>query len=91
MKGPIIKAPRHNAGTHARVHDQIKRKIFDEKLSSMLQRLLIKRVQDCMASSIDGTARTLGLLLAIMCRHTAESALMDSPIFSAGKWNPVTF
>ena len=91
MERTIVKTPRHNASAHALVHDQIKRKIFDEKLGSMLQRLLIKRVQNCVPRSILRTTRTFDLLRPVMRRHSTKSALMNSSILGTRKWNPVMF
>ena len=91
MEGAIVKTPRHNSGAGVPVHYQIKRKILDEKFSTVLQRLLIKRMQDSVSSSVLGTTRAFDLLLPVMCRHSTESPLMDPPLFCARKWNPVMF
>ncbi len=60
MHGAIIKLPAQDPLTDAIIgHYEIKGEIFDIEFCVVLQRLAVKRVQDCMAGAVGGGASTL--------------------------------
>jgi hypothetical protein len=45
------------------IHDEVEREIFDEEFGLVLQRLLVKRVQDGVAGAVGGGAGALAVPL----------------------------
>jgi len=73
------------------IHDQIQREVFDEKLGVVLERLLIKRVQDGVAGAVGGGAGALGGALAVIGGHAAKRTLIDLAFFGARERHAVMF
>ena len=75
----------HYAPAHAVDHDEVDRKVLDEKLRFMAQGLLVQRVQHGVAGAVGGRAGAHCLALAEMRGHAAEGALVDAPVLGARK------
>ena len=77
--------------TPSLVEDQIEREILDEETRVVLERLLVERVQDCMAGAIGGSAGALRGAFAEMRRHAAKRALVDLAFLGARERHAVMF
>ena len=85
MKLARLKAPCQHAPALSIFHDQVDRKVLDEKLCVMLQRLLIQCMEDRVTRSIRRRTGPLRLTLPKIGCHSAKCALVDLPLASAGK------
>src|SRR6516164_2457483 len=74
VKGAVVELERHDpAAAPLLIHDEVDGKILDEELASLLHRLPIERVQDCVAGAVGGRASALRLAaMAVILGHAAE-------------------
>ena len=92
VQRPILEAHRHDADAFTLVHDQIERKVFDEKLHVVLQRGAVKRVQHGVTRTIGRRGATVRLAtFAEVERLTAERSLINFAVVCARKRQTVVF
>ncbi len=92
MDRTVVEVPGNNTGADAVSHDQIERKIFDEKLRIILKRLAIKRVQDGVAGTVSSSAGALYRRTITKVLHVAtEWALINLTFFGTRERNAVMF
>ena len=89
MQTAFREIERDQALAHTVLHDQIDRKVLDEKLRVVLQRLLIEGVQHRVAGSVRRRARPLSDPFSIACGHTTERTLVYSSILRPRERHPV--
>ncbi len=90
MQRAIGQIPGHHAPAGAGVvHDQVQREVFDEEFGVVLERLLVKRVQDGMAGAVGGGAGALGDALAVIGGHAAERPLINLAFLGAREGHAV--
>ena len=85
VNGAVLHAHGRHANAAVFVHNQIKREIFDKKLSIVAQRLTIQRVQNRMAGAVGRRAGALGNAFAEIRRHAAKGALINFAFIRARK------
>ncbi len=84
MQRAVLHRQRDDAAAAALlVHDEVDGEILDEELGRMAQRLAVHGVQHGMAGAVGGGASALGLALAEIGGHAAESALEDLAVLGA--------
>ncbi len=84
VQGAGLQVPGHDTAAGAvLVHDQVQGEMLDIEFRLVLQRLLVKRMQNGMAGAIGGGAGALGGPLAEMGGHAAEGALIDLAVLGA--------
>ncbi|MND69416.1 hypothetical protein D3C80_608910 [compost metagenome] len=82
MDRTVVEVPGNNACADAVGHDQIERKIFDEELRVVLERLAVKRVQDRVAGAVSSSAGALNRRTITKVLHmAAEWALINLAFF----------
>ena len=93
VDGAVVQVPGDDAGAGAvRLHDQVERKILDEKLRVVLQRLAIERVKDGVAGAVGRGAGTLHRRAIAEIHHVAaERPLIDFAFLGAREWHAVVF
>ena len=90
VDGAVVEVPSDNTAAGVIVvHDQIGGEILNKKLDLMLNRLLIERVQHCMAGAVGGGTCPLGNALAVIRRHAAEGALINLAVFGSAEGQTV--
>ena len=77
VQSAVRHVQRDHAAAFAVFHDQVERKVLDEKTRLVLQRLLIQRVQHSVPGAVGRGAGSLRDPLAEMRGHAAERALID--------------
>jgi hypothetical protein len=90
MQRPILQVPgQHPSAGAVLVHQQIERNIFDEEVCSVLETLLIERVQNGMTGSVGRCTSALRQLFSILEGLAPERALIDLAILGTREWNAV--
>ena len=85
VNGAVLHAHGRHANAAVFVHNQIKREIFDKKLSIVAQRLTIQRVQNGVAGAVGRRAGALGNAFAEIRRHAAKGTLINFAFLRARK------
>ena len=92
MQAAVGQIPGQHAPAHALViHHQIDGEVFDEEFGLMLQRLLIKRVQDGVTGAIGRRASALRNAFTEVGGHATEGALINLAGFGARKGHTIVF
>lgn len=78
MQRPVLETERDHPATLAVLHQQVKRKVFDEVIAVVAQWLAVERVQQGMTGSVGHTTTSVSLTtFAELERLTAKRALID--------------
>ena len=90
VQGAIVEVPSHDAAAlTVRVHDQVYRKVFNEKLSACLQGLLVQSMQHGMSGSVSGGTGPLGNALPVFRGHATKRTLVNFAIIRPTEWHAI--
>jgi ribosomal protein S6E (S10) len=90
MERSVFHVERDHTDTLAVLHEQIERKVFDEKVGVVSEGLSVQSVQDGVTCSISGGGTSVGLsTLAVLEGLTTERSLVDLSFLGSGEGNTV--
>lgn len=86
MDRTVLHVERDDTDAFAILHDQVKRKVLDEEVGVVAERLTVQSVKHGVSSSVGGGGATVGLAtLAVVERLTAEGTLVDLAVLGTGE------
>lgn len=88
MEGAVFQVKGNNTHALALVHDQIQRKVLDEEVCVVSQRLAVQAVEDSVPCAIGGGCTSVCLpALAEFQRLATESTLIDLALLRTREWD----
>lgn len=86
VEGSVLHVESDDTDTLSILHEQIERKVLDEKVGVVTERLAVQGVKDGVTCAVCGSGATVGLAtLAVLERLATESALVDFALLGTRK------